>query len=768
MSHRVLPVVRWLQIGAAAAGLGLGFAAAPAVAWADDNPAPSAADSAGATSKRSGASEGTRRSTIGAGPRIGAASAGDAAKTSSEAEAPRSRRNGSPARVSAQTNVSRGLDLPDVTAPKASATAASAAPAATTAEADAAPSSALVATAEFANAVASNDAPVVSAPAPQAKATAVKTASAAPGLGAFGSALRLNIEDLFTGGAPKVTKPTEVVTGLFQQVLRRDPTTTELQRYAMDLNLFGVNAVVAGLYSSDAFRQNAVANYYRELLGRNPTQLELTTGAFTYSIDSALFNSPESYVASLALAGGKEFYDYSASGGGQYGSKPSATSYVSLLYRSLLGQPINQDAAPLIQSVERGLPTLFAANQFVSSDAYRTVKVGQVLEVLGQSPQPDAVASYVKNWIWNGGQAGISQSLLATSANISRIQAGLYNMPDVASGDLLTNILLLPYGNKPGTLPTSPFVDAMKQQLQAGGTSAEGKLDGCKGTQSKCNVPFFTLMTTGGNDRGIPNNALQWTKTPVYMPVNKIIPTQSNVDMDQSLQYPLRQSATLSKYLKGGNVETGGGTILTADGGQYVIDGHHRWSALYVINPNNTAVKAFDLGYVPNPQTALKETQVAVANLEGYLPWRAVEGPNLYTVDEQTFKAKAFEYIWAEEIPTAPPLIRSRETDTDALSAGYMRPVTFNMYREYLTGSVVIPGVPQGALTPEQAIDYSQPILEDMWKNVQQMRKTNQPIPDATPRADMPQPEDNDYERYFPELDTGKVIYSLPTISALG
>ena len=82
--------------------------------------------------------------------------------------------------------------------------------------------------------------------------------------------MRLNLEDLFNGGAPKVANPTAVVTGLFQEVLRRDPTATELQNYLTRMNIFGFNSVVAGLYTSDAFRQNAVNNYYLELLGRTP------------------------------------------------------------------------------------------------------------------------------------------------------------------------------------------------------------------------------------------------------------------------------------------------------------------------------------------------------------------------------------------------------------------------------------------------------------------------------------------------------------------
>ena len=78
------------------------------------------------------------------------------------------------------------------------------------------------------------------AAAAQSKATAASAPSAAPGPGSFGAMLRLNLEDLFSGtGKPVVTDPTAVVTGLFQEVLRRDPTATELDNYLNRLKFWG-------------------------------------------------------------------------------------------------------------------------------------------------------------------------------------------------------------------------------------------------------------------------------------------------------------------------------------------------------------------------------------------------------------------------------------------------------------------------------------------------------------------------------------------------
>jgi len=680
----------------------MALAAAPAVAWADGGASSSPADGAGPQASRS--SQSAHHSVI---------------RHANGTATPHSSGPGS-ARV---TTGQRNSDLPAEVAPASSVRASS------TAAARAAT-------------------PAL----PKAAAQAAAVPSAAPGLGSFSATLRLNLEDLFSGtGRPVVTNPTAVVTGLFDEVLRRDPTAAELQNYLNRLKLLGVNNVVAGLYSSDAFRQNAVNNYYVELLGRTPTQQELSRGAMRLAL-----GTPERFAASIA--GSNEFYAYSASGGGPYGPTPSTTSYVNLLYRSMLGESTGPSATPLIQSIDQGLPIARAANQFVTSDAYRTVKVGEIYQVLGQAATPTDIAGYVKSWFLEGGQGGISRSLLATTANVQRIEAGLVPLPDVASAALLQGYFLSTY---------SDFVKGIKQQLQAGLPSLDGQLYGCKGSvdSSKCNQAFYTLMSTGGLDRGIPNAALQTATN--FVQVSTLIPTQNNVDMNQSLIYPLRDPTTAALYLKGGPISAPGGIILTADNGAYVIDGHHRWSALYVVNPY-TSIASIDLGYVPTPQAALEETQMSIGAREGYLPWKAADGPNLFTVDETTFKAQVFDYIWNPQIATAPDGLKLRQDDMDPNSKGYQRPVVFNDFTQFLTDSVAISGVPAGALTDQQALTYTQPIEDYLWGNVLRMRQYNQPIPGATPRADMPQPLGNAYPPYLQLLETGQVIYTLPAISSLG
>ncbi|MGI9162847.1 MAG: hypothetical protein ACR2JI_08020, partial [Mycobacterium sp.] len=422
-------MVRWLQVGAAAAGVGvaIGLASAAtttATAWADDGATSSPSDSRTQAQgrKSDGATVATARRTA----RPHATGASSAAVQ---------RQPSAPAAAAARTPRVR------VGAPAVYGSARS---------------------------VPVSAAPTVGMPIAAVTASA-STASAAPSLGFFPTLARLTLEDVFTGTGPAaVTNPTAAVTGLFNEVLRRNPTTAELNNYLALMTFTGANGVIAGLYGSAEFRQNAVTNYYVQLLGRTPTQAELNQGVADYS--RIIGGGSESFVTKLA--GETATYTYSASGGGTYGATPSPTSYVNLLYRSLLGESAGATADPLIQSIQAGLSIARAANQFVTSDAYRTVKVEQIYTVLGQQASSTDIAKYVSNWNMNGGQAGISQSLLATTANIQRIEAGLVTVPDAESAQLLQSLMLSGYAD---------FVTGLKQQLQAGGTSAEGKANGCKG-----------------------------------------------------------------------------------------------------------------------------------------------------------------------------------------------------------------------------------------------------------------------------------------------
>lgn len=740
VSRRTLPVVRWLQAGSVAAGIGIALVAAPAVAFAD-----SGADSSPIGIGTAAARDAGPRDTVQR--RGGPASNRPAAERGPRSAAPvasttwakpsRPARTEPAEEIEVVATEDSGIESPAGQAAVGASAHRSPArtlesrnsvarqdlPVTPQSAVNSSPDTRAKSVPALSRAVSDNYAPVVAVPAPQAKATAATTASAASGLGAFVSALRLNLEDLFTGtGAPKVTNPTAVVTGMFNQILRRDPTATELQNYTRNLNLFGVNAVVAGLYSSDAFRQNAVNNYYLELLGRTPTKQELTVGMLRLALGTG-----PGFAASIA--GSKEFYNWSANGGGEFGTQPSATTYVDLLYRSLVGQATGPSATPLVQQVRGGLPIAWAASQFVNSDAYRTVKVGQVYNVLGQSASPTDIAGYVKNWFWSGGQAGITMSLLATTANVQRIEAGLVTLPNMAAVADLQRLLLAKYDDA-----ADGFTKLFSQLLSVDPNNPINADNPCSLTNASCNQPLYRLVTQGGLDRGIPNSAL--TPKSINADVSTLLPTQSEIDLSSSLFFPLRNADQLRTTFEGGLIGPTGAVknpIVTANGGTYIVDGHHRWSATYLINPY-TQIVAVDIGYVPTPQTALKEAQIGVVAAKGYLKSTGVEGENIYTIDRAKFDTEVVKYI----------------------STGSDEAAVREVFGQYLMFK------PDKTPLEEQ----NTIITNYLWDNVLRMRALNPRIPDAPPRSVMPQTDPSPIWQSY--MGSGNLSYSFPIISYLG
>jgi hypothetical protein len=110
--------------------------------------------------------------------------------------------------------------------------------------------------------------------------------------------------------------------------------------------------------------------------------------------------------------------------------------------------------------------------------------------------------------------------------------------------------------------------------------------------------------------------------------VTELRPTQDEIGMNESLKYPLEDKASAEKYLKcGKDGVTVKQEIITA-GGKFIIDGHHRWSQVYALNPL-CKIKAIDLVNLSEPIAALKAAQLAIAVDSDKLPVSVANGVNL-------------------------------------------------------------------------------------------------------------------------------------------
>ncbi len=532
---------------------------------------------------------------------------------------------------------------------------------------------------------------------------------------------RLTLDDLFGGSVPSgVSDPAAVVTGLFRQVLRTDPTAAELQTYVNLWNLTGINGVVAGLYSSTALRQEEVNNYYLELLGRNATATELGWGAtaLTWGVPEPLFTA--------TIAATDEFYLHSSTGGGVNGVVASATTFVQLMYRSMVGQAADaSDLQAYVPQLQAGLPTGLVAVGFVTSDEFRSAKIQEVYQVVyGRTPTDAELSSALKNWFLDGGVSGISTVELASAANVDRIENGDVTLPDMVAVAQLQQILLAAYTETP-----EGFVNLVNTLLNV------SKDNPCTATSTTCNQALYKLLTTGGAVRGIPNESLQVTA--ISVPVAQLTPTQNEIDLKKSLEFPLQDPDQLATYFAGGTIVPGGNpsnVIVTADNGTYILDGHHRWSAVYLINPN-AQISTVDTGYVPSPQDGLKEAQVGVAAQLGYLATSTGGGINVYTVDRAVFDETIAGFITSNPKPENIPKV-------------------IKVFTDYL------------GLKGQTDAEKMTSIQDYLWSNVLRMRADNPFIPNATSREVMPQTDP--LQPTLAQLQSGSLSYTFSTISYLG
>lgn len=188
----------------------------------------------------------------------------------------------------------------------------------------------------------------------------------------------------------------------------------------------------------------------------------------------------------------------------------------------------------------------------------------------------------------------------------------------------------------------------------------------------------------------------------VALPIKNIHPTQFEVDMEKSLKFPLKDMPQGIKNAFSGKpvlIKNTPLIVAKVDGVYYIIDGHHRWSQIYCMNPDAEMIvriiQSNELFSSPDDVLKLVQMQLFIAKDGGELPQATVDSAyNLYTIDEGGFK----DWVLA--------------TMTDEASE--------------IFGQCI------GKETPEEIAAY-------LWGNVLTMRKEAAPTDNAHGRGDMPQ-----------------------------
>lgn len=126
---------------------------------------------------------------------------------------------------------------------------------------------------------------------------------------------------------------------------------------------------------------------------------------------------------------------------------------------------------------------------------------------------------------------------------------------------------------------------------------------------------------------------LQLNIASIQIPVSKLIPTQSEIDMTNSLKYTLQGKDIDTCFYDPVVIIR---PIVTFNG-KYIVDGHHRWSQIFLTNPKAN-IECLDISGKLTPLDMLKAVQSTIGTNLGYLESRHTKGISLYDASESVVK----------------------------------------------------------------------------------------------------------------------------------
>jgi hypothetical protein len=122
-----------------------------------------------------------------------------------------------------------------------------------------------------------------------------------------------------------------------------------------------------------------------------------------------------------------------------------------------------------------------------------------------------------------------------------------------------------------------------------------------------------TILNLGQKD-GIPTDEIVKVTFEEYN-VNKLLPTQSQIGIGESFFQMVKHNPTNPEHFIKHPDEAAfpNRRILTANG-KFIIDGHHRWSQIFLFNPNaKICAINIEIPGIKEPKTFLKIVQLAIA-----------------------------------------------------------------------------------------------------------------------------------------------------------
>lgn len=123
------------------------------------------------------------------------------------------------------------------------------------------------------------------------------------------------------------------------------------------------------------------------------------------------------------------------------------------------------------------------------------------------------------------------------------------------------------------------------------------------------------------------------TSTKKFIPVTKLIPTQKEIDLEKTLSQVLTEPEDLH-YCCSQKNQTIGIPIVTFNG-EYIIDGHHRWSKLLAVNPQ-ACIECIDIEGDIDAKSMLRLMQLVIMGETGKIEVKDVKGKNMLNIASST------------------------------------------------------------------------------------------------------------------------------------
>ena len=141
-------------------------------------------------------------------------------------------------------------------------------------------------------------------------------------------------------------------------------------------------------------------------------------------------------------------------------------------------------------------------------------------------------------------------------------------------------------------------------------------------------LKFLLSLGFGGD---FSNLKLKLKKTNI--PAKRLIPTQNEIGTDETLKYLVQGKDIDVCFEKTTIVKK---PIVTFQG-TFIIDGHHRWSQIFVTNPDANIV-CIDITGNLSPLSMLKAVQCTIGSNTGKLIRKDIQGKNLYVTTEKELR----------------------------------------------------------------------------------------------------------------------------------